>query len=90
MLAIRLLFGQGEFEETLRITALRGLDADTTASQASAVMGVIVGAAGIPAKWKDPLGDQVETHVEGFEKVKISELSEKIIRAKNHFERRSS
>lgn len=40
-------------------------------------MGVIVGASGIPAKWKDPLGDWVETYVEGFEKLKISELTKK-------------
>ena len=39
-----------------------GLDADTTASQVGALMGVIVGEARIPAKWKEPLGDRLETY----------------------------
>ena len=76
MAVIGLLFGRGDFEETLRITALCGLDTDTTASQVGALVGVILGESGIPAKWKDPLGDRVETYVEGFERMKIPKLAE--------------
>jgi ADP-ribosylglycohydrolase len=76
---IGLLFGKGDFEESLRITALCGLDADTTASQVGALMGVILGESGIPAKWKDPLGDRLETYVEGYESMRITELVKKVI-----------
>ena len=83
MMVIGLLFGKGDFEETLRITALCGLDADTTASQVGALMGEIVGESGIPAKWKYPLGDRVETYVEGFEKMKISDIADKTCKVGN-------
>jgi len=90
MAVIGLLFGKGDFEETLRITALCGLDADTTASQVGAVIGGIVGESRIPAKWKDPLGDRVETYVEGFEKMKISELTRKTINKRNQLDKLST
>ena len=80
MMVIGLLFGKGDFEESLRITALCGLDADTTTSQVGALMGVIVGEAKIPAKWKEPLDDRLETYVEGFEKLRISEMADKSIK----------
>jgi ADP-ribosylglycohydrolase len=83
MMVIGLLFGKGDFKEALRVTALCGLDADTTASQAGAVMGVIVGESGIPAKWKDPLGDRLETFVEGFERKKVSKMASKTINLRN-------
>lgn len=85
MVVIGLLFGKGDFEEALRITALCGLDADTTASQVGALMGVIVGESGIPAKWKDPLGDRLETYVEGFERLLISKMADKTIKANQSF-----
>ena len=85
MAVIGLLFGKGDFEETLRITTLCGLDADTTAGQVGALLGVMLGESGIPAKWKDPLGDCVEMFAEGYERVRISELTEKTIKIRNQF-----
>ena len=85
MAVIGLLFGKGDFEETLRITALCGLDADTTASQVGALMGVIVGEARIPAKWKEPLGDRLETFVEGFESIRISKMADRTIKVNRSF-----
>ncbi len=82
MLVIGLLFGQGDFEEALRITALCGLDADTTASQVGAVMGVIVGASGIPAKWKDPIGTKLRTYVIGFEEIDVNDLIKMTLNSK--------
>jgi len=80
-----LLFSQGDFEEALRIIALCGLDADTTASQVGALMGVIVGASGIPAKWKEPLDDRLEMYVEGFERLRILKMVDKTIKANRSF-----
>jgi ADP-ribosylglycohydrolase len=85
MAVIGLLYGKGDFSETLRITALCGLDTDTSASMVGALMGVIVGASGIPARWKDPLDDSVETYVEGFERMRISELATKTCSGKNFY-----
>lgn len=72
---IGLLYGDGDFERSLCITNMCGLDTDCTAGQAGGIMGVIKGADGIPAKWKDPIGDVFESFVIGFEKLKTSEVA---------------
>ena len=71
----------------IHLAALYWLDADTTAGQVGALLEVILGESGIPAKWKDPLGDRVETYAEGYEKMKISELTERTIKIRNQFYR---
>lgn len=73
---IGLLFGEGDFERSTCITAMCGLDTDCSAGQTAAIMGVIAGASGIPGKWKDPVGDDFETYVIGYERLKASEVAE--------------
>lgn len=73
---IGLLFGQGDFERSTCITAMCGLDTDCSAGQTAAIMGVILGASGVPAKWKDPIGDDFETFVVGYEHLKTSEVAD--------------
>ena len=73
---IGLLFGGGDFERATCITAMCGLDTDCSAGQTAAIMGTILGASGIPAKWKDPVGDDFETFVVGYEQLKTSEVAE--------------
>ena len=85
MAVIGLWFGKGDFEETLCITAQCGLDADTTSSQVGAVMGVLVGKARIPTKWKEPLGDRLETFVEGFESLSITIMADRTIKVHRSF-----
>jgi ADP-ribosylglycohydrolase len=73
---IGLLFGKGDFERSTCITAMCGLDTDCSAGQTAAIMGVILGASAIPPKWKDPIGDDFETFVVGYERLKTSEVAE--------------
>ena len=73
---IGLLFGEGDFERSMCITAMCGLDTDCSAGQTAAIAGVIAGASGIPAKWKDPIGDDFETFVIGYERLKTSEIAD--------------
>ncbi len=77
IVVIGLLFGEGDFEKTLCITNMCGLDTDCTAGQAGAIAGVLVGGDAIPAKWKDPLRDKFDTYVIDFEHLKISEFAER-------------
>jgi ADP-ribosylglycohydrolase len=72
---IGLLFGDGDFERAACITTMCGLDTDCSAGQTAAILGVIYGASRIPAKWKDPIGDDFETYVIGFERLKSSEVA---------------
>jgi ADP-ribosylglycohydrolase len=70
-----LIFGQGDFERALAITNMCGLDTDCTVGQTGGIMGVILGARAIPAKWKDPIEDRLDSFVIGMEHLKISDFS---------------
>ncbi len=74
---IGLLYGQGDFEKSLCITNMCGLDTDCTAGQTGAIMGTIIGAEAIPNKWKDPIGDAFESRVIGFERLRTSEIAKR-------------
>lgn len=70
-----LLFGEGNFDKSLYIAVNSGMDADCTAGQVGATLGVLMGSQKIPLKWKEPLNDQLLTEVRGFERLKISDLA---------------
>jgi len=55
---IGLLYGKGDFGETV-ITALNcGYDSDCTAATAGAILGGILGYEGIPARWSEKIPDE--------------------------------
>ncbi|WP_324717190.1 ADP-ribosylglycohydrolase family protein [Carboxydochorda subterranea] len=72
---VGLWWGQGDFDETLHVVAMCGLDVDCNAGQAGAILGAAKGTAAIPAAWSAPLEDTLETYVKGFERMRISELA---------------
>ncbi len=51
-IAMGLLYGGGDFERTLEISTRCGQDSDCNPSNAAGILGVILGYAGIPAKFK--------------------------------------
>ncbi|MBQ3864913.1 MAG: ADP-ribosylglycohydrolase family protein [Clostridia bacterium] len=54
-----LLYGEGDFKKTL-ITAIDcGDDTDCTGATAGALLGIILGAKGIPEDWKEYIGDKI-------------------------------
>lgn len=53
--ALAMLYGNGDFTETLDIAARCGQDADCNPSTAGGVLGVMLGYDKIPAFWLDPL-----------------------------------
>ncbi|MBI4977133.1 MAG: ADP-ribosylglycohydrolase family protein [Spirochaetes bacterium] len=52
-----LLYGKGDFPETMLLALNMGYDTDCTAATAGSILGIISGAAKIPALWKDKLND---------------------------------
>jgi hypothetical protein len=54
-----LLYGEGDFEQSILLAANGGYDTDCTAATVGAILGLISGAAGIPRRWIDPIGDGV-------------------------------
>lgn len=71
---IGLWFGRGDFGRTICITTMCGGDTDCTAGQAGAIAGVLVGTAGIPPAWREPLGDKMQSWVVGMEELSLDEL----------------
>ena len=54
-------YGEGDFERSICIAAGCGEDGDCTAATLGAIMGIILGAKGIPEKWLAPIGDEIKT-----------------------------
>jgi len=80
IVTIGLLYGEGNFERSICISALCGYDTDCNAGNVGAILGVQMGVDQIPLKWKDPLRDTFNTYVRGFSEQRISKIAERIYR----------
>lgn len=58
---IGLLYGK-DFAETICIAVNCGYDTDCTGATVGAILGIIHGYKGLPAKWTEPLGDLIATN----------------------------
>ncbi len=54
-----MLYGEGDFSETILYAVNGGYDTDCTAATAGAILGMVIGAENIPDKWKAPIGNGV-------------------------------
>jgi len=79
-----LFYGQKNFEKTITLTVMGGLDTDCTGATAGSIIGTILGAKRLPQKWTVPLGNKVETYLKGKRFFK----SERIARRFAHIARR--
>ncbi len=57
IMALALCYGQGSFDETLMICNRCGFDTDCNVGNLGAIMGVLVGLAGIGERWRGPIND---------------------------------
>ena len=58
---IGLLWGKGDFKESMLIAINCGDDTDCTAATVGSVLGIKDGMAGIPSDWKEYIGDKIVT-----------------------------
>ena len=72
---VALWFGNSDFEETLYIIGMAGQDVDCNAAQIMTAIGIACGTSGIPKRWKDPIGDKLETYVRTMNHMSIKELA---------------
>lgn len=56
-IALGLLYGQGDFEKTLKISTRAGQDSDCNPASAAGVLGVVLGYERIPQKYKSGIAD---------------------------------
>lgn len=72
---VALWFGNGDYDETLHIIAMEGVDVDCNAAQIMTAIGIIVGKDKIADKWTKPFQNNIVTYVRGMENISIDELT---------------
>ncbi|GAA4652618.1 hypothetical protein GCM10023116_49020 [Kistimonas scapharcae] len=75
---LSLWFCDNNFTRAMRILGDCGEDVDCNAGEVGTVLGVMNPACVTP-EWAEPLADQLETYVPGYEKVRISELARQTV-----------
>ena len=75
VIALALLYGEGDFDKTIAIAVMAGWDTDTNAGDVGPVMGVILGAGAIAEKWTTPIANTFRSDVKGAEEWEIDELA---------------
>lgn len=72
-----LYYGEGDFEKTISYTVMGGVDTDCTGATAGSIIGAILGAEKLPAKWVAPFGDRLTTYIRGHEELSIRDLAQR-------------
>jgi len=82
IIVMALLYGGGNFEKTMLITANSGWDVDCTCATSGAVLGIINGKRGFSQNWLDYIGDKVVAGASPeYEMTSLRQLAEYTCRA---------
>lgn len=71
-----LLHGKMELGKTICITVMGGWDTDCTGATAGSVLGAMLGADALPARWIRPLNNRIESMVVGYNNVAITDIAD--------------
>lgn len=74
-----LIYGQKDFSKTISIAVMGGWDTDCNGATAGSILGTLLGGKALPKKWTDPINNTLYTGVQGYSKVKISDLATKTL-----------
>jgi ADP-ribosylglycohydrolase len=80
IVAMGLLYGEGDYERSITIAVMGGLDTDCNGATVGSIIGVMLGAKALPEKWIKPLNDTIESYVIGYNNSRISELAERTLK----------
>ena len=62
MIFLGLIYGENDFEKSLKITSLAGLDGDCTASTVGGLLGLMHGFSNLPVKYQDYMNGESKYH----------------------------
>ena len=79
VIALALLYGDGDFDKAISIATMAGWDTDTNTADVAPVMGIILGASAIDEKWTAPIANIMRTDVRGAEELQIDELARRTV-----------
>ncbi|GAB4561966.1 MAG: ADP-ribosylglycohydrolase family protein [Anaerolineae bacterium] len=77
LVAMALLYGEGELEKTICIAVMGGWDTDCNGATAGSVIGAMLGAEALPYKWVGPLNNLVRSMVAGYDLSQLTNLAER-------------
>ncbi len=75
-----LLWGEGDYARTVGLTVQGGWDTDSGGATAGSVAGVLLGTAGLPARFVEPLHDRTRSALFGFDNSRLSDLAARTAR----------
>ena len=64
-----LALGEGNFERAILTALACGYNTDCAVGQAATLLGVVFGASRLHDTWRAPIGEALDTHVIGFERI---------------------
>ncbi|WP_162991599.1 ADP-ribosylglycohydrolase family protein [Halostella salina] len=79
VLAVGLLWGEGDFGDSLSLAVMAGFDTDSHGATLGSVLGLFHGAEALPEDWVEPLNDTVETSLVSYQRQRISDLAEETL-----------
>ncbi|MFW6107216.1 MAG: ADP-ribosylglycohydrolase family protein [bacterium] len=75
-----LIYGRGDYQKTIALTVMGGLDTDCTGATAGSIVGAMRGAGRLPRKWVEPLGDRAESYIQGHRRWRSSDVARRFCR----------
>ncbi|MFA5922674.1 MAG: ADP-ribosylglycohydrolase family protein [Methylococcaceae bacterium] len=78
IVAMGLLYGEGDYEKAITRTALVCFDTDCNGATVGSIMGMMLGARALPEKWTGVMNDTIHTDLPGYQTTRISKLSEEM------------
>jgi ADP-ribosylglycohydrolase len=78
IVAIGLLYSEGDYEKAITRTVLCCFDTDCNGATVGSIMGMMLGSKALPEKWTGIMNDTMHADVKGYDKVKISAVAEEM------------
>ena len=72
-----LLSSKGDFETAVCNVVMGGWDTDSNGATVGSIMGTMIGAENLPAKWIAPLKNRIRSSMKGFDNSLLSDLAER-------------
>ncbi|MEM2875838.1 MAG: ADP-ribosylglycohydrolase family protein [Candidatus Bathyarchaeia archaeon] len=89
LVLLGLIHGRGDYERSITISVMSGLDTDCNGATVGSILGIMLGAKSLPDKWIKPLNDRVESFVTGYDNSRISKLAKHTLKlAKKNLKRK--
>lgn len=73
---IALWFGNGDYDRTIYLVGLGGLDVDCNAGQVGNIVGILNAEKGLNQKWTQPMGTSFKTYLRNYNTISIFKLVE--------------